>query len=93
MKQIFGIGKETVVRLLLAVGAIALISYFIPHEDKVDYNYALGRPWNYSLLTAPFDIPINLDSASAEKQRDSINRAFVTSFKEDNSVDRRAVHE
>ena len=93
MKHIFGIGKETVVRLLLAVGAIALISYFIPHEDKVDYNYALGRPWNYSLLTAPFDIPINLDSASAEKQRDSINRTFVAIFKHDNSVDRKAVLE
>ena len=61
MKKIFGIGNDVIVRVLLAVGAIALISYFLPKENKIDYNYALGRPWNYSLLTAPFDIPINLD--------------------------------
>ena len=67
MKKIFGIGNDVIVRVLLAVGAIALISYFLPKENKIDYNYALGRPWNYSLLTAPFDIPINLDSASAAR--------------------------
>ncbi|MGN0212926.1 MAG: HD family phosphohydrolase [Muribaculaceae bacterium] len=93
MKHISGINKESLIRLLLAVGAIALISYFIPHEDRVTYDYALGRPWSYSLLTAPFDIPINLDSASAEKQRDSINRSFVAIFKHDASVDRKAVPE
>ena len=79
--------------MLLAVGAIALISYFLPKENKIDYNYALGRPWNYSLLTAPFDIPINLDSASAARQRDSINRTFVAIYKHDTSVDRKAILE
>ena len=82
-----------IVRVLLAVGAIALISYFLPKENKIDYNYALGRPWNYSLLTAPFDIPINLDSASAARQRDSINRTFVAIYKHDTSVDRKAILE
>ncbi|MDD6777539.1 MAG: HDIG domain-containing protein [Bacteroidales bacterium] len=91
MKQIFGIGNDVLLRVLLAVGAIALISYFLPKENKVDYSYALGRPWNYSLLTAPFDIPINLDSASAAQQRDSINRTFVAIYKHDASVERQAI--
>lgn len=93
MKKIFGIGNDVIVRVLLAVGAIALISYFLPKENKIDYNYALGRPWNYSLLTAPFDIPINLDSVSAARQRDSINRTFVAIYKHDTSVDRKAILE
>ena len=91
MKKIFGIGNDVIVRVLLAVGAIALISYFLPKENRIDYHYALGRPWNYSLLTAPFDIPINLDSASAARQRDSINRTFVAIYKHDTSVDRKAL--
>lgn len=91
MKQIFGIGNDVIVRVLLAVGAIVLISYFLPKEDKVDYNYSLGRPWTYSLLTAPFDIPINLDSASAAQQRDSINRTFVAIYKHDTSIDRKSI--
>ncbi len=93
MKKIFGIGNDVIVRVLLAVGTIALISYFLPKENRIDYNYALGRPWNYSLLTAPFDIPINLDSASAARQRDSINRTFVAIYKHDTSVDRKAILE
>ena len=93
MKKIFGIGNDVIVRVLLAVGAIALISYFLPKENRIDYHYALGRPWNYSLLTAPFDIPINLDSASAARQRDSINRTFVAIYKHDTSVDRKAILE
>ncbi|MGN1238360.1 MAG: hypothetical protein ACI4UW_05490, partial [Muribaculaceae bacterium] len=91
MKQIFGIGNDVIVRVLLAVGAIVLISYFLPKEDKVDYSYSLGRPWTYSLLTAPFDIPINLDSASAAQQRDSINRTFVAIYKHDTSIDRKSI--
>lgn len=93
MKKIFGIGNDVIVRVLLAVGAIALISYFLPKENRIDYHYALGRPWNYSLLTAPFDIPINLDSAGAARQRDSINRTFVAIYKHDTSVDRKAILE
>ena len=81
--------RKNVVRSLFFVVAIALISYFIPRESDQDFNYTIGRPWTYPLLTAPFDIPVNLDSASAAKQRDSIDRAFVPVFKRDDGVVRK----
>lgn len=91
MEKFSGTRKDIIIRWALIIGAIALISYFIPHEDKVNYKYALGRPWTYSLLTAPFDIPINLDSASAVSKRDSVTRNFVAIYKHDTSVDRKAI--
>ena len=86
MNRIFKFNKGNIIRLLLFVGAIMIITYFIPRENDESFNYTMGRPWQYPLLTAPFDIPINLDSASAAKQRDSINRSFVPIYKRDDKV-------
>lgn len=82
----FKFSKKSFVRLLLFIGAIVVISYFIPRESDQDFNYTIGRPWPYPLLTAPFDIPVNLDSASAAAQRDSIDRTFVPVYKRDKAV-------
>lgn len=87
----FKFNRKNIVRLLLFVGAIAVISYFIPRERDQDFNYAIGRPWTYSLLTAPYDIPVNLDSASAAKRRDSVDRAFIPIYRRDNAVASKAV--
>ncbi len=89
----FKFDKKNIVRLLLFVGAIAVISYFIPRESNEDFNYAIGRPWNYTLLTAPYDIPVNLDSVSAAKRRDSVDRAFIPVYKRDNAIAMKAVND
>ncbi len=91
MKRYLGTGKDSIIRWILAIGAIAIISSFIPHEDMVNYKYSKGRPWTYSLLTAPFDIPINLDSARVESKRDSINKSFVAIYMHDTGVERKAI--
>lgn len=72
--------KNTLYRIILFVAAIAVISYFLPRRDKFEYEYTLGKPWIYSLLTAPFDIPINLDSASISQKKDSIDASFVNVY-------------
>lgn len=91
MKEFLGTSKDSIIRWILAIGAIAIISYFIPHEDIINYKYSQGRPWAYSLLTAPFDIPINLDSASVASKRDSINDSFVAIYQHDSNVERKAI--
>ncbi|MDE6187787.1 MAG: HDIG domain-containing protein, partial [Duncaniella sp.] len=47
------------------------------------YTFDEGRPWSYALLTAPFDIPIHLDSLSAAKVKDSIDANFEPVFTRD----------
>lgn len=75
------------------MGAIVVISYFIPRESDEDFNYAIGRPWAYPLLTAPYDIPVNLDSASAAKRRDSVDRTFIPVYERDNAIAVKAVND
>lgn len=75
--------SNKLLRWVFAITAIAIISFFFPKEDNTGYNYTLGQPWTYTLLTAPFDIPINLDQNSKAAIQDSINKAFVPIYKRD----------
>lgn len=64
-------------RILIAVAALIVIVYFYPHPEANRYNYEEGRPWNYSKLIAPFDIPIHPDSAALIAARDTLEAHFV----------------
>ena len=68
--------RKISLRSLLFVAAVSLIVYFLPRTDKDHYIYELNRPWSYALLTAPFDIPVHLDSASVALLKDSIDTNF-----------------
>lgn len=57
--------------------ATFLIVWLMPRTSTSAYLYEVNRPWNYKLLTAPFDIPVQLDSVSAKELCDSIDEAFV----------------
>lgn len=71
------------------VVATAIVVYFMPGDSKHKYTYELNRPWNYELLTAPFDIPVYRDSATVNHMIDSIDRVMVPIFKVDESAEAR----
>lgn len=67
-------------KILIALAATLVIVYFYPHPEANRYNYEQGRPWNYSKLIAPFDIPVHPDSATLLAARDSLDARFVPIF-------------
>lgn len=73
--------RANLFKILLFVAAAAVIAYFFPNDNNREYVYKVGKPWSYSLLTAPFDMPIFLDSATVKAKKDSIDKAFVLSSK------------
>ncbi|MFI3239825.1 MAG: HDIG domain-containing protein [Bacteroidales bacterium] len=73
--------KSKIINILLLVATIVVITLFLPHKSEFKYEYTQGKPWVYSLLTAPFDIPINLDSLSLAKERENIECNFVNIYK------------
>lgn len=76
---------------LIFVVATALVVYFMPGDSKHKYSYELNRPWNYELLTAPFDIPVYRDSATVNHMIDSIDRSLVPIFRFDESAETRVM--
>ena len=83
--------KKAALRFLLFVASAVLIFYSFPRVDEKKYDYEENRPWRYSLLTAPFDIPVHLDSASARMVRDSITANFVPVYKRLTDAQRQSV--
>ena len=70
-------------RALLFIVVVGVIVYFLPRTDENHYAFEEGRPWSYALLTAPFDIPIHLDSLSVMRVKDSIDANFEPVFTRD----------
>lgn len=64
-----------------------VIVWLMPRTSTSTYVYEVNRPWNYKLLTAPFDIPVHLDSLSIKNACDSIDRNFVPVYRRNKSVD------
>lgn len=69
--------KITLVVLLLIAMTVGVLSIFFGGASQDVLVYSEGRPWNYPKLIAPFDIPIEYDSVSALKIRDSIDSNFA----------------
>lgn len=76
---------------LIFVVATVVMVYFMPRDSRHKYNYEANRPWNYSLLTAPFDITIYRDSATVKAMTDSVERTMVPIYCRDSDVGARAI--
>lgn len=72
--------------LTLLLGTVIIV-WLLPRTSTSTYIYEVNRPWNYPLLTAPFDIPVRPDSLTTKEAIDSIDRKFVPVFKRLGSVD------
>ncbi len=67
---------KLVVFLLIAL-TVSSLSLFFGGGSEDALVYSEGRPWNYPKLIAPFDIPIEYDSVTARRIKDSINQNFA----------------
>lgn len=70
--------------------SVVIVLLFLPKKSEQQLSYVENRPWNHSLLTAPFDIPIFRDSTTVRVLSDSIREAFIPVYRyrddESNSV-------
>ncbi len=89
MNKIFS--KYNIIRALLFAGAITVIIWLLPKKDGRSYHFEMGKPWTYSLLTAPNDMPIYLDSIKSRAVRDSIQRTFIPVYERDINTEKSAL--
>ena len=68
------------------IGAIALILYFFPREEKSEYVFQEGKPWKYGLLTAAYDFPIYKSEAQLKHEQDSVIKTLRPFFTEESRV-------
>ena len=78
--------SQWIVRSLLFIGVITILTYSFPRQGNKGYVFQEGRPWAYSLLTAPFDIPIYKDEARLKQEHDSVLRNVRPIFTRNEAV-------
>ena len=89
MKKIFS--RNNIIRTMLFIIVGAVIVWLLPREGRDGYTYEMGKPWAYSLLTAPSDMPIYLDTISEHKLKDSIEATFIPVFMHDMDVRNKSI--
>jgi len=68
-----------------------LIIILFPREGKFRYSFTEGRPWQYGLLTASFDFPINKSTEDIKKEQDTIISNIDPYFQIDNTISEKQI--
>ncbi|NDV78623.1 HD family phosphohydrolase [Dysgonomonas sp. 511] len=76
---------------LFFIATILIITYFLPREGKYEYVYAENRPWQYGLLTAPFNFHVHKSEDQVNQEKDSILQTYQPYYKTDKDVSKKAV--
>ncbi|MDL2303362.1 HDIG domain-containing protein [Dysgonomonas sp. OttesenSCG-928-D17] len=68
------------------IATILVIMYFLPREGKYKYTYTENRPWQYGLLTAPFNFYIHKSAEQIQQEKDSVLRSYQPYYENKLSV-------
>ncbi|HLP06052.1 MAG TPA: hypothetical protein VK152_11555 [Paludibacter sp.] len=61
---------QNITKLGLFVCVIALIVQLFPSQNKFKYQFEVGKPWSYELMTAAFDFPIYKSESQIAKEQE-----------------------
>lgn len=84
-------GKIKIPTPVFFIVTILVIMYFLPREGKYKYTYSENRPWQYGLLTAPFNFHIHKSSDQINQEKDSILRSYQPYYLVDQDVSKKSV--
>ena len=78
--------------MLLITLTVGVLSLFFGGGSNDELSYNVNRPWIYAKLIAPFDIPIEHDSLSTKRIKDSIDHSFIPIFTMKNDVKEKSLN-
>lgn len=73
-------------RISLFLIVIGIIVGLFPNDNKFKYQFEVGKPWTYELITASFDFPIYKTDQQVVKERQRILTNYKPFYKLDTSI-------
>lgn len=80
---------KNIIKLVLFVCVVGIIVQLFPTDNKFKYQFEIGKPWSYELITASFDFPIYKSEQQLSKERNEILKSYSPFFKLDTTVEKR----
>lgn len=77
--------------LLLLLVAAFLVLPLSPGEQKFQYSFAQGKPWQYGLLTAPYDFPILKSKEQLEQEREEVKQSILPFYRVNENVEKEVI--
>lgn len=77
---------HNLLKALLFIGVVTIIAYLLPNQDSFKYQFEIGKPWSYDLITSSFDFPIYKSETQIQQEKKIILQNFVPFYKLDTTV-------
>lgn len=77
---------DFITKIGLFLCVIAIIVQFFPRENTFKYQFEVGKPWSYELVTASFDFPIYKNDFQIKTERNEILKNYVPYYKADTNI-------
>lgn len=80
---------KNIARIALFISVVVILMELFPHQRKFKYQYEIGKPWTYELLTAAFDFPIYKTDEQLNEDKSSVLKNFTPYFQKDENIQKR----
>lgn len=77
---------QNIFKILLGSAVVIAIVLLFPKENKFNYHFEIGKPWNYELLTAPFNFPVYKSEEQVIKEKNEILKNYIPYYVLDTTV-------
>ncbi len=77
---------QLILKISIFIASAAIIFYLMPREGQFKYEYQMGKPWNYGLIVAPFDFPLQKTEKELQVERDTLLSAYHPYYELDSTA-------
>ena len=72
--------KAMIYRIIIAVAATLIVTFYMPRDNRSNYQFDINKPWRYSQLIATFDFPIYKSEDHIQHEQDSVLKKYEPYF-------------
>lgn len=78
--------RSVALRVALVLGTVAIIVWFMPRDNKFNFNMEVDKVWLYNDLNAQFDFPVYKTDSLVQAERDEVLNDFAPYYVYRNDV-------